>query len=139
MRDMSNQVEVRGEQRQRDDRLVEVDADLLLDAPAGRARSGRPTRRASRSGSGRDRGSDGEPGNVGGYVFDALGAAVAERLLCGCDHREGHRLEGLLALAGGDRNRYFPGEVGRLASPGSAFSTCPAGSACCAEAGAGRI
>ena len=54
---------------------------------------------------------DREAGDVGRDVLDALGAAVAERLLRGRDHREGHRLEVLLALARGDRDRDFLGEV----------------------------
>ena len=110
------QVEVRGEQRQRDDRLVEVDADLLLDARlVAHDLSGRDAAHRDLALAGTEV-LNGEPGDVGGYVLDASGAAVAERLLCGCDHREGHRLEVLLALAGGDRDRHLLGEVGRLAS-----------------------
>ena len=109
------QVEVRGEQRQRDDRLVEVDADLLLDARlVAHDLSGRDAAHRDLALAGTEV-LNGEPGDVGGYVLDASGA-VAERLLCGCDHREGHRLEVLLALAGGDRDRHLLGEVGRLAS-----------------------
>ena len=57
-----------------------------------------------------------DAGDVGRDVLDALRAPVAQRPLRRRDHREGHGLEVLLALAGGDGHRHLLGEVRRISS-----------------------
>ncbi len=106
------EVDVGGEQRQRDHRLVEVDADLLLDArlvahdlPRGDAAHGHLALAGAEV-------LHREAGDVGSDVLELVGAAVAQLLLAGSGDRRRHLLHRLLAqLAGGDRHLLLKADV----------------------------
>ena len=84
------------------DRLVEVDADLLLDAGlVAHDLAGGDAAHGDLALAGAEV-LHGEAGDVRGDVFDVLGAALAQRLFGRGRDRERHVEQRLLALAGGD-------------------------------------
>ena len=98
------QVDVRREQRQRDDRLVQVDPHLLLDARLvahDLAGGDAPHRDLALAG---PQVLHGEPAYVGGHALDVLDATPAQDFLGRGGDRERHVGHGLLALHGRDRD-----------------------------------
>ena len=101
-RDQVEEVDVGREERQRDHRFVEVDADLLLDARlVAHDLAGGDAAHGDLALAGAEV-LDGEAGDVRGDVFDRFGAEVAQLLFGRRGDRDRHVLHGLLALTRGD-------------------------------------
>jgi hypothetical protein len=123
------QVEVRREQREGDHRFVQVDAHLLLDARLvthDLAGGDAPHRDLALAGS---QVLHRESAHVGGHALDVLDAARTQVLFGRRRHGEGHVVQRLLALQGGDRDLLLQlrheREVGRHPGGGGDLEVLP--------------
>ncbi len=97
-------IEVRREQGHRDQRLVEIDADLLLDARLVARDLSRGHAAHRHLALARAQVLHREAAHVRRYVLDVGGPAHAERLFSRGCHGEGNLPDQVLALHGGDRD-----------------------------------